>query len=57
MGQVVSSQPYIGDHDENIDDEPVDSVLSDQPATVANDEDSETEWNGLIPSKSEPREY
>lgn len=43
MGQVVSSQPYIGDQDENIDDEPVDSVLSDQPATVANDEDSKTE--------------
>lgn len=48
MGQVVSSQPYIGDEDMNINDEPDDSDLDNQTATVADDKDNEVEWKDQL---------
>uniref|UniRef100_A0A5B7BAS1 Uncharacterized protein n=1 Tax=Davidia involucrata TaxID=16924 RepID=A0A5B7BAS1_DAVIN len=43
MGKVVSSQAYVDEQNENIDEDTMEAVVDDQRSSVASEEDRETE--------------
>ncbi len=44
MGKVVSSQAYADDQDNDVEENPTEAVDDDLPATVASEDERETEW-------------
>lgn len=44
MGKVVSSQAYADDQDNDVEENPTEAADDDLPATVASEDERETEW-------------